>query len=195
MSGGQRVRIKECDKESKTKPAPSKASNKALPLMNKIAVACAKLLNKVLSKSKVLEDKSRSEKLSPGCDDSKRALKTNMGGNTIRTNGEGFVLAENLTPEGKSTKRPIKINIGGNKAQPKRWKMMTKMRSRRHTLDWWKCYLDSCASYHTFLSASFSRTPKKMGLQWMGTATRGLYYSRRKAGTRIFKYGPTSKIL
>ena len=83
------MRIKECDKESKTKPAPSKASNKALPLMNKIAVACAKLLNKVLSKSKVLEDKSRSEKLSPGCDDSKRALKLTWVG--IRSEPTGRV--------------------------------------------------------------------------------------------------------
>jgi hypothetical protein len=25
----------------------------------------------------------------------------------------------------------------------------------RHTLDWWKCYLDSCASYHTFFIRKF----------------------------------------
>ena len=30
VSSGQRVRIKECDKDSKIKPAPSKAGNKAL---------------------------------------------------------------------------------------------------------------------------------------------------------------------
>ena len=67
------MRIKECDKEYNTKPAPRKANNKALPLKNKIAVACAKLLNKVIPKSKALEDKSRSEKSSPGGDDPKTA--------------------------------------------------------------------------------------------------------------------------
>ena len=44
MSGGQRVRIKECDKESKIKTAPRKANSKAFTLKNKIAVACVKLL-------------------------------------------------------------------------------------------------------------------------------------------------------
>ena len=34
--------------------------------------------------------------------------------------------------------------------------MMAKLRSRRRgTLDWWKCYLDSCASYHTFFVREF----------------------------------------
>ena len=71
MGDGQRVRIKECDRESKIKAAPRKANNKAknknktFPLKNKIAVACAKLLNKVIPKSKALKDKSRSDKSSP----------------------------------------------------------------------------------------------------------------------------------
>ena len=69
VSGGQRARIKECDKEFKTKTAPGKANNKAFPLKNKIAVACAKLLNKVTPKSKALEDKSRSRKSFPKGDD------------------------------------------------------------------------------------------------------------------------------
>ena len=34
-------------------------------------------------------------------------------------------------------------------------------RGRRTTLEWWKAYLDSCASYHTFLSRRSSRTSKK----------------------------------
>ena len=65
MSGGQRVRIKECDRDSKIKAAPRKANSKALPIKNKIAVACAKLLNKVIPKSKALEDKSLIDKSSP----------------------------------------------------------------------------------------------------------------------------------
>ena len=127
MSSGQRVRIKECDKDSKIKLAPSKVGNKALPLKNKVVEVCAKLINKVILKDKALEDKSRSVKLSPGGDDSKWALKFNMGGNTIKTNGEGCVLAQSPTPEGESLKLSIKTNIGGNKTQPKWWKMVAKM--------------------------------------------------------------------
>ena len=88
-----KLQIKEYDKDSKTKPAPSKTGNKTLLLKNKVAEACAKLLNKVIPKSKALEDKSTSEKSFPGGDDPKQALKINMDGNTIRTKGEGCVLA------------------------------------------------------------------------------------------------------
>ena len=124
---------------SKIKAALKTAKNKASRLKNKIEAAGAKILKKVIPENNVLEDKSRSEDSSP------------EGENL---NKEDCVLAQNLRPEEESTERPIKINIGGTKAQSKRWKMMAKMRSRRNTLDWWKCYLDSCASYHTFLSVS-----------------------------------------
>ena len=105
VSGRQRVQIKECDKASKTKSALKTANNKASPLKNKIEAAGAKMLKKVIPKSKVLEDKSRSEDSSP------------EGENL---NKEGCVLVQNPIPEGESTKRSIKITIGGTKAQTKR---------------------------------------------------------------------------
>ena len=49
VSSGQRVRIKECDKDSKTKAVPSKTNNKALPLKSKVAEVCAKLLCETIS--------------------------------------------------------------------------------------------------------------------------------------------------
>ena len=94
VSGGQRVRIKECNKASKTKAALKTANNKASPLKNKIEVAGVKMLKKVIPENKVLEDKSRSEDSSPE-------------GEIL--NKEGCVLAQNLVPDGESTKRPIKI--------------------------------------------------------------------------------------
>ena len=128
MSNGQRVRIKECDKDSKIKPAPSKVGNKALPLKNKVVEACTKLIDKVILKDKALEDKSRSVKLSPRDDDPKRALKINMGGNAIRTSGVGCVLTQSSKPEGGSLKRSIlkrpilkrsiKTNIGRIRLNP-----------------------------------------------------------------------------
>ena len=35
-------------------------------------------------------------------------------------------------------------------------------RSSRRTLEWWKAYLDSCASYHTFSPRRTSRTSRKV---------------------------------
>ena len=105
VSGSQRVRTKECDKVSKTKAALKTANNKASLLKNKIEATGAKMLKKVISKNKVLEDKSRSGDSS-------------LEGENL--NKEGCVLAQNLVPDGESTKRPIKINIWGTNAQPKR---------------------------------------------------------------------------
>ena len=103
VSGGQRVRIKECGKASKTKAALKTANNKASLLKNKIEVAGAKMLNKVTPKNKVLKDKSRSKDSLPE-------------GETV--NKEGCVLAQNLIPEGENTKRPIKLTLGGLRLNP-----------------------------------------------------------------------------
>ena len=105
-------------KKAKNKAFPLKNKNKAFPLKNKIAVACAKLLNKVIPKSKALEDKSRSDKSSPEGVDPKRSIKTNIVGTTIRINGEGCILAQNLTPKGENTKRPMKLTWGGLRLSP-----------------------------------------------------------------------------
>ena len=74
--------------------------------------ACAKLINKVIPKDNALEDNSMSAKLFPWGDDPKQAL-INMGGNMIKINGEGCVLAQSLKPEGESLKQSINTNIGG----------------------------------------------------------------------------------
>ena len=79
VSSGQKVQIKECDKDSKVKLVPSKTGNKALPLKNKITEACAKMHNKVIPKTMVVKDKSKSAKFSPEGNDLKR--------------GEGCILA------------------------------------------------------------------------------------------------------
>ena len=75
-----------------------------------------KLINKVsIPKNDAPEERSKIAESSPGGDDPKRALKINMGGNTIKTYGEGCILAQSLKPEGESLERFIKANIGGNK--------------------------------------------------------------------------------
>ena len=48
VSGGRRVKIKECDKVSKTRTALKTANNKASPIKSKIEAAVAKMLKKVI---------------------------------------------------------------------------------------------------------------------------------------------------
>ena len=110
-----------------------------------------------------------------------------MGRNTIKTNGEDCVLAQILKPEGESLKRSIKTNIGGNKAQPKRRKMIAKVRNRRHTLDWWKCYLDSCASYHTFFVREFLKNIKEDGSTMDGNCNAGSVPLKKKGLYKNFQ--------
>ena len=117
VSNGRRVRTKECDKQSKTGQSPIKASN-TVTLKSKVTEACAKLINKVIPKDDAPEDKSRSAELSPGGDDLKRALKSDMGWKIFKTNGEGCIMAQSLKPKGESFKRSINTNIGGIRLNP-----------------------------------------------------------------------------
>ena len=88
VSSGRNVRIKECDKESKTGPSPIKASNKVNhKSKSRVAEACAKLNNNVIPKDNAPADKSRSVESSAGDDNQKRSLKIIMGGNTVKRQG------------------------------------------------------------------------------------------------------------
>ena len=79
---------------------------------------CTTLINKVIPKDDAPEDKSRSAEPSPGGGDLKRALKIDMGGNTVKTNRESCIMAQSLNPEGESLKRSTKTNIGGIRLNP-----------------------------------------------------------------------------
>ena len=48
----------------------------------------------------------------------------------------------------KGSEKPVIAKIAGLR--------FTEVPVLRFTLDWWKVYLDSCATYHTFLSRNFS---------------------------------------
>ena len=128
-SAGQKLLFEECAKVSKTK----RANNHP----NMIEAGIPKLIKKVTPKNRARK--------------SKKVILKNESNTDKSRSGElmgGCVLAQNLTPKEERTKRPIKINIRGTSANSCREKMMAKLHShRRGTLDWWKCYLDSCASY------------------------------------------------
>ena len=52
--------------------------------------------NKIISKEDAPEDRSKTAESSPGGDVPKRVPKIYMGGNTIKTDGEGCVMAQSL---------------------------------------------------------------------------------------------------
>ena len=65
--------------------------------------------------------------------------------------------------------------------------MMAKMQSRRHTLDWWKSYLDSCASYHTFFFRKFLKNIKEDGSTMDGNCNVGSVLLKEKGRYKNFQ--------
>ena len=94
----------------------------------------------------------------------------------------GVFFVEFLTPQAKpkGPSKPLKTGIdlvdvrsgrGGKKSG----------RSGGITLEWWKCYLDSCASYHTFFVKEFLKNTQEGGGTMTGNCNAGT--------TRITKKG------
>ena len=63
---------------------------------------------------------------------------------------------------------------------------MAKMRSRRHTLDWRKCYLDSCASYDTFFVRKFLKNIEEDGFTMDGNCNVGSVLLKEKGWYKNF---------
>ena len=68
----------------------------------------------------------------------------------------------------KPLKKAIKLTSSGKavikKARPtvnEKGPILASGPSGRFTLTWWKCYLESCASYHSFFIEEFLRNIKK----------------------------------
>ena len=47
-------------------------------------------------------------------------------------------------------------------------------KGKRSTLEWWKCYLDSCASYHTFFAKGFETGVTEGGNTMSGRCNAGV---------------------
>ena len=62
-----------------------------------------------------------------------------------------------VEPQGLSKSARVGIDLADVESDKKSG------RSRRRTLEWWKAYLDSCASYHTFFSKVCLKNIKEGG--------------------------------
>ena len=56
----------------------------------------------------------------------------------------------------------------------------------RYTLDWWKCYLDSCASYHTFFVRGFLKNMGEDSSTMTGNCNAGTVLLKEKGWYKNF---------
>ena len=80
-----------------------------------------------------------------GGSDSKELAKKPEVHDVLRKECEGTGIKE------CAEERSGTVSVNGKRVQ------YPKIKNGRYTLDWWKCYLDSCASYHTFFVKEFLR--------------------------------------
>ena len=64
---------------------------------------------------------------------------------------------------------------------------MALLQSRRNTLDRWKCYLDSCALYHTFFVREFLKNIKEDGSTMDGNCNAGSVLLKEKGWYKNFQ--------
>ena len=57
----------------------------------------------------------------------------------------------------------------------------------RVTLDWWKCYLDSCASYHTFFIKQFLTNITQGGATMTGNCNAGTTTANKQGSYGDFR--------
>ena len=88
-----------------------------------------------------------------------------------RTNNQG---AKPRAGEAKAKKRSRKTRFTKD---PEGY---PQVRNGRYTLDWWKCYLDSCASYHTFFVKEFLRDISKGTSTMSGSCNADTVLLKRK---------------
>ena len=62
-----------------------------------------------------------------------------------------------------------------------------KVKNGRYTLDWWKCYLDSCASYHTFFVKEFLRDAHEGSSTMNGSCNAGEVLLKQKNWYKNFQ--------
>ena len=62
-----------------------------------------------------------------------------------------------------------------------------KVKRGRYTLDWWKCYLDSCASYHTFFVREFLCHTQDSSTTMNGSCNAGSVLLRQKGWYKNFQ--------
>ena len=73
------------------------------------------------------------------------------------------------------------VGVNGKRVQ------YPKIKSGRYTLDWWKCYLDSCASYHTFFVREFLRHVQDSSTTMNGSCNAGSVMLREKGWYKNFQ--------
>jgi len=73
------------------------------------------------------------------------------------------------------------VGVNGKRVQ------YPKIKNGRYALDWWKCYLDSCASYHTFFVREFLRGIHEDSSTMSGSCNAGEVLLKQKGWYKNFQ--------
>ena len=93
---------------------------------------------------------------------------------------------EGSSPEGVNPRQALKINMGSARMKPK-GKGYPAVRKSRYTLDRWKCYLNSCASYHTFFEREYLRNIGETDSTMSGNCNAGTVVLKKKGWYKNFQ--------
>ena len=80
---------------------------------------------------------------------------------------------------------PIAVPVIEGEENP----ILIKIPNDRFTLDWWKCYLDSCATYHTFFIDEFLANVHKGETTMNVSCNSGTVSTNTKGWYVIFRSG------
>ena len=86
-------------------------------------------------------------------------------GDTVAEYGVGCVEIDDMSTPPPPSDIPV-IEVEENP-------ILIKLPTDRFTLDWWKCYLDSCATYHTFFIEEFLADVNKGDTTMNGSCNAG----------------------
>ena len=114
------------------------------------------------------------------------AIKEDTGGRVL---GRAKRLAAKLivnakdrsSPEGVNPRQALNINMGSTRTKPK-GKGYPAEKKSRYTLDRWKCYLDSYASYHTFFEKKHLHAIGETNSTMSGNCNAGSTVTLKKKG-------------
>ena len=96
-------------------------------------------------------------------------------------------IQECLREHSRTNVRSAKPSIKTAKVKKQGSKGYPQAKNTRYTLDWWKCYLDSCASYHTFFVKEFLRDISEGSSTMSGSCNAGTVLLQKKGWYKNFQ--------
>ena len=112
-------------------------------------------------------------------------LKSKKWANT--TTFKEVKINECLQEPSRTDVQSVKPSVRQAKVKKRTRKSYPQVKNGRYMLDWWKCYLDSCASYNTFFVKEFLRDITEGLLTMSGSCNAGTVLLQKKGWYKNFQ--------